>query len=55
MVVFDSTLWHASGANTLGSDRLAINHQFTRSCIKQQIDYVCALGDGAVLAQKLRA
>ncbi|HEX6648433.1 MAG TPA: phytanoyl-CoA dioxygenase family protein, partial [Pyrinomonadaceae bacterium] len=54
MVVFDSTLWHAAGANTSGRDRLAINHQFTRSYIKQQIDYVRALGDEAVLAQPPR-
>lgn len=54
MLVFDSTLWHAAGANTSGKDRFAINHQFTRSYIKQQIDYVRALGDAAVLAQKAR-
>ena len=54
MFVFDSTLWHAAGANTSGRDRLAINHQFTRSYIKQQIDYVRALGDRSVLEQKPR-
>lgn len=54
MVVFDSTLWHAAGANTSGRDRLAINHQFTRSYIKQQIDYARALGDAVVLAQSPR-
>jgi ectoine hydroxylase-related dioxygenase (phytanoyl-CoA dioxygenase family) len=54
MVVFDSTLWHAAGANTSGRDRLAINHQFTRSYIKQQIDYVRALGDAVVLDQPPR-
>jgi len=54
MVVFDSTLWHAAGANTSGHDRLAINHQFTRSYIKQQIDYVRALGDAVVLDQPPR-
>ena len=54
MVVFDSTLWHAAGANASGKDRLAINHQFTRSYIKQQIDYVRALGDTTVLAQAPR-
>lgn len=54
MVVFDSTLWHAAGVNTSGRDRLAINHQFTRSYIKQQIDYVRALGDEMVLAQPPR-
>ena len=54
MVVFDSTLWHAAGANVSGSDRLAINHQFTRSWIKQQIDYVRALGDATVQNQPPR-
>lgn len=54
MIVFDSTLWHAAGQNTSGGDRLAINHQFTRSYIKQQIDYVRALGPDVVLAQKPR-
>jgi ectoine hydroxylase-related dioxygenase (phytanoyl-CoA dioxygenase family) len=54
MLVFDSTLWHAAGANVSGKDRLAINHQFTRSWIKQQIDYVRALGDATVLRQSPR-
>lgn len=54
MLVFDSTLWHAAGANTSGRERLAINHQFTRSWIKQQIDYVRALGDDAILSQPPR-
>ena len=49
MIVFDSTLWHAAGRNVSGRDRLAINHQFTRSFLKQQLDYVRALGDEAVL------
>ena len=48
MIVFDSTLFHAAGVNHSGRDRLAINHQFTRSYIKQQIDYVRALGDESV-------
>src|SRR6266446_5345858 len=54
MFVFDSTLWHAAGTNTSGKDRMAINHQFTRSYIKQQIGYVRALGEEAVLTQKPR-
>jgi len=54
MIVFDSTLWHAAGANASGRDRLAINHQFTRSWIKQQIDYVRALGNAGVEAQPPR-
>lgn len=44
MVLFDSTVWHAAGHNHSGGDRLAINHQFTRSWIKQQMDYCRALG-----------
>jgi ectoine hydroxylase-related dioxygenase (phytanoyl-CoA dioxygenase family) len=54
MIVFDSTLWHAAGLNTSGRDRLAINHQFTRSWIKQQIDLVRAIGDTATEAQPPR-
>ena len=54
MLVFDSTLWHAAGTNTSGRDRLAINHQFTRSWIKQQIDYVRALGEEVILRQPPR-
>lgn len=54
LIMFDSTLWHAAGQNYSGADRLSINHQFTRSFIKQQIDYVRALGESAVLGQKPR-
>ena len=54
LLVFDSTLWHAAGANVSGKDRHAINHQFTRSFLKQQVDYVRALGDDAVLALPAR-
>jgi ectoine hydroxylase-related dioxygenase (phytanoyl-CoA dioxygenase family) len=54
MIAFDSTLWHAAGVNRSGRDRLAINQQFTRSFFKQQIDYVRALGDEAVLSQPPR-
>jgi ectoine hydroxylase-related dioxygenase (phytanoyl-CoA dioxygenase family) len=54
MIVFDSTLWHAAGVNSSGRDRMALNQQFTRSWVKQQVDYVRALGDEAVLAQPPR-
>ncbi len=54
MLVFDSTLWHAAGQNVSGADRLGINHQFTRSFLKQQIDYVRALGDDRVAARPQR-
>ena len=54
MFVFDSTLWHASGRNMTDRDRLAINHMFTRSFFKQQIDYVRALGEESVLRRPAR-
>jgi len=54
MLVFDSTLWHAAGHNMSGKDRLSINQQFTRSWIKQQMDYVRALGEEVVLRQPPR-
>jgi ectoine hydroxylase-related dioxygenase (phytanoyl-CoA dioxygenase family) len=54
MLVFDSTLWHAAGHNRSGQDRLGLNHQFTRSYFKQQIDYVRALGMEAVAARAPR-
>jgi ectoine hydroxylase-related dioxygenase (phytanoyl-CoA dioxygenase family) len=54
LIVFDSTLWHAAGQNRSEKDRLAINHQFTRSFFKQQIDYVRALGDEMVISQPAR-
>ena len=54
MIAFDSTLWHAAGPNTSAADRLALNHQFTRSYIKPQNDVVRAAGEEAVLAQPPR-
>jgi ectoine hydroxylase-related dioxygenase (phytanoyl-CoA dioxygenase family) len=53
-IVFDSTLWHAAGINRSARDRVGINQQFTRSFIKQQIDYVRALGDEVVERQPPR-
>lgn len=54
MLVFDSTLYHAAGRNESDRDRLAVNNQVTRSFLKPQIDWVRALGDAAVLAQRPR-
>lgn len=45
ILVFDSTLWHSAGTNISGKDRIGINHQFTRSYFKQQIDYVRTIGE----------
>jgi ectoine hydroxylase-related dioxygenase (phytanoyl-CoA dioxygenase family) len=54
MIVFDSTLWHAAGRNLSDRDRLGINQQFTRSFVKQQVDYVRALGDEVLERQAPR-
>src|SRR4030095_10499489 len=54
MLLFDSTLWHAAGANTSGQDRLALNQQFTRSFFKQQVDYPRALGEVAITSRPER-
>jgi ectoine hydroxylase-related dioxygenase (phytanoyl-CoA dioxygenase family) len=45
IIAFDSTLMHRAGFNRSGRDRLSINHQFTRSFFKQQIDYPRALAE----------
>jgi ectoine hydroxylase-related dioxygenase (phytanoyl-CoA dioxygenase family) len=49
LLFFDSTLWHAAGNNRSGHDRLALNMQFTKAFIKQQIDYSRALGESSIL------
>lgn len=54
VIFFESTLWHAAGRNHSGKDRLAINHQFTRSFLKQQIDYPRALGESFITKQTER-
>lgn len=48
MLVFDGTLWHAAGRNHSGRTRFAINHQYSRAWVKQQMDYCRALGDDVV-------
>jgi ectoine hydroxylase-related dioxygenase (phytanoyl-CoA dioxygenase family) len=54
MIVYDSTLWHGSGVNTSGRDRIAMNHFFTRSFFKQQFDFPRLLGDDFIRRQKPR-
>jgi len=54
LIIFDSTLLHAAGKNISGKDRIGINLQFTRSYIKQQIDYVRALGEEVVMKHQPR-
>ena len=44
IVLFDSNLWHAAGANRTDRPRRALTLGFTRPFIKQQLDYPRALG-----------
>ncbi len=44
IVMFDSNLWHAAGANRSSSPRRALTLAFTRPFVKQQLDYPRALG-----------
>ncbi|MEM1021387.1 MAG: phytanoyl-CoA dioxygenase family protein [Pseudomonadota bacterium] len=50
LILFDSTLWHCAGVNHSSQNRMGINHQFTCSWFKQQIDYPRALGEPAIEA-----
>lgn len=51
LIVFDSTLWHASGMNLSREDRIGVNHQFTHHWIKPQLDYCRILGEEVILSQ----
>lgn len=39
VIIFDSMLWHKGGRNKSGKVRRAINQQYTKPFIKQQLDY----------------
>ena len=39
VIVFDSMVWHKGGENRTSASRRAINQQYTRPFIKQQLDY----------------
>ncbi|KTD51953.1 Phytanoyl-CoA dioxygenase (PhyH) [Legionella quinlivanii] len=54
VLFFDSTLWHCGGANYSGKNWYGINHQYTRSYFKQQLDYVRVLGENLVIEQQPR-
>lgn len=54
VLIFDSTLWHCGGPNYSGSNWYGVNHQYTKSFIKQQMDYVRLLGEDLVLEQQAR-
>ncbi len=44
IVLFDSNLWHAAGANHTDGPRRVLTLTFTRPFLKQQLDYPRALG-----------
>ena len=39
IIFFDSLIWHKGGENKTANSRKAINQQYTRPFIKQQLDY----------------
>lgn len=53
IVFFDSMLWHRGGSNRSDHTRRAINQQYTRPFIKQQLDYPVMLGDKVPMESKL--
>lgn len=57
VLVFDSLLWHCAGKNYSGKVRRAINSQYTKAFIKQQLNYPEIMKDRvnkeSSLAQKL--
>ena len=44
IVLFDSNLWHAAGANQTATPRRALTLSFSRAFVKQQMDYPRFLG-----------
>ena len=53
-IIFDSTLRHCAGPNYSFRNFYGVNHQFTHSFFKQQIDYVRLLGEEVILSQEER-
>ncbi len=53
LIILDSNLWHRGGINLSKKPRRAINQQYTRPFIKQQIDYPSLLGSKFDLETKL--
>lgn len=43
VLIFNSRLWHKGGDNLTGKPRRAINHQYTVSYIRPQVDYAHCL------------
>ena len=53
VIFFDSMLWHKSGNNISNKPRRAINHQYTKPFIKQQISYPDLLKDKVAIETQL--
>jgi ectoine hydroxylase-related dioxygenase (phytanoyl-CoA dioxygenase family) len=53
VLYFDSNLWHAGGQNKSSKVRRAINMQWTKPFIKQQLDYPQLMKDKVDLESKL--
>jgi ectoine hydroxylase-related dioxygenase (phytanoyl-CoA dioxygenase family) len=49
-LVFDSRLWHRGGVNSTAEPRRALNMQYTRSFIRQQVDYAHCLPEAEYAA-----
>ncbi len=56
IVLFDSNLWHAAGANQSNAPRAALTLSYSRAFIKQQMDYPRFLGPayGQALSPRMR-
>jgi ectoine hydroxylase-related dioxygenase (phytanoyl-CoA dioxygenase family) len=53
ILFFDSLLWHKGGVNHSTSPRRAINQQYTRPFIKQQLDYPRMIQDRIDIETKM--
>ena len=53
IIFFDSLIWHKGGENRTSKTRRAINQQYTRPFIKQQLDYPKMLNNLVDLETKL--
>ena len=53
IIFFDSLIWHKGGENRTSKTRKAINQQYTRPFIKQQLDYPKMLNNLVDLETKL--
>ena len=56
VMIFDSQVWHAAGANTTDAPRRCLTLTFTRPSVKQQMDYPRLVGwdRGAAMSPKVQ-